>query len=203
MEIKAKLLKPFTSEEKTRFIIEQNHRNGYEIKETAEALESWGATDEELLAQAKKAKYDEANNGAKAYLDSGNALFELEPTKHIEATDGNIGKLNAYITGFSSGVLEIAPWSTKEDEVIILDLELTTKILIGLMAEQTRVWTEKAPYFIKQIEEAKTIEEVLAIKIDYSIDFGELGEENENLQDNDESAVEDSTTDKTDEETVI
>ena len=54
MEIKAELLKPYTEEEKIEFIVEQNHKNGYEIKETDFALEAWGYTDKEKEQEEKK-----------------------------------------------------------------------------------------------------------------------------------------------------
>lgn len=54
MEIKATLNKPYTDEERTNFIVEQNHNNGYEIKETETALEAWGYTDDEIREQERK-----------------------------------------------------------------------------------------------------------------------------------------------------
>lgn len=54
MEIKAELLKPYTEEEKIEFIVEQNHNNGYEIKETETALEAWGYTEEEKQEQKRQ-----------------------------------------------------------------------------------------------------------------------------------------------------
>ena len=56
MIIKATLEKPYTQREKTDFIVEQNHQNGYEIRETEEALEAWGYTEEEIAEQAKQSK---------------------------------------------------------------------------------------------------------------------------------------------------
>lgn len=53
MEIKAELDKPYTEEQKLNFIVEQNHNNGYEIRETETALEAWGYTTEELEQQEK------------------------------------------------------------------------------------------------------------------------------------------------------
>lgn len=47
MEIKAILNKPYTSKEKSDFIVENNHNKGYEIKEVAEGLEAWGLKNEE------------------------------------------------------------------------------------------------------------------------------------------------------------
>ena len=53
MELKTKLIKPYTEEQKLNFIVEQNHNNGYEIRETETALEAWGYTTEELEQQEK------------------------------------------------------------------------------------------------------------------------------------------------------
>ena len=47
MEIKAKLKKPYTNKQRADFIVEQNHRLGYEIKEVEDGLEAWGMTQEE------------------------------------------------------------------------------------------------------------------------------------------------------------
>lgn len=54
MEIKATLNKPYTDSDKLRFIVEQNHQNGYEIKETETALEAWWYTDEELAEKEQE-----------------------------------------------------------------------------------------------------------------------------------------------------
>lgn len=47
MEIKATLNKPYTEDERLDFIVEQNHNNGYEIRESEESLQAWGYTEEE------------------------------------------------------------------------------------------------------------------------------------------------------------
>ena len=54
MEIKAQLLQPFNEEERINFIVEQNHKNSYEIRETETALEAWGYTEEEKQAQERE-----------------------------------------------------------------------------------------------------------------------------------------------------
>ena len=54
MEIKTQLLQPFNEEEKIDFIVEQNHNNGYEIRETETALEAWGYTEEEKQEQERE-----------------------------------------------------------------------------------------------------------------------------------------------------
>ena len=54
MEIKAELKQPYTENERIDFIVQQNHKNGYEIKETETALEAWGYTEEEKQKQRKE-----------------------------------------------------------------------------------------------------------------------------------------------------
>lgn len=54
MEIKTELLKPYTEQERVNFIVEQNHKKGYEIKETETTLEAWGYTEEEIKEQERQ-----------------------------------------------------------------------------------------------------------------------------------------------------
>lgn len=173
MEIKAELIKPYTEEQRIDFIVINNHRQGYEIRETETALQAWGYTEEEKLISAKQNKYNEANEGAKKYLD-GDALYEFEEGKHIEATDGNIAKFTAYALAYITGQLQptdTVVWNTKEDETVELNQEQVVSILNGLGQVQAYVWAVKFPYYVNLIESAQTLEEVQAIVIDY----GELG----------------------------
>ena len=131
---------------------------------------------DELLTEAKQAKYNEANNGAKTYLESGEALFELSENQHIEATDGNIGKLSAYALSYITGTLtpsDVVYWNTKEDETIALTQEQLATVLQGLGQVQAEVWNVKFPHYLKQLENAQTVEEVNAIKVDYSLPIPE------------------------------
>ena len=54
MEIKSILNKPYTENQRMDFIVTQNHKLGYEIKETDSALEAWGYTEEEIQEQERK-----------------------------------------------------------------------------------------------------------------------------------------------------
>ena len=54
MEIKAILNKPYTDKQRMDFIVEQNHKLGYEIRETETALEAWGYTEEEVQKKEKE-----------------------------------------------------------------------------------------------------------------------------------------------------
>lgn len=70
MEIKAKLNKPYSATDRSEFIVEQNHNLGYELKETEEALEAWGFTEEEQEEQER----ERINNLKMTALDFLNVL---------------------------------------------------------------------------------------------------------------------------------
>ena len=130
-------------------------------------------SDTQKLQEAKEAKYKEANDGAKSYIDN-EALFEFEEGKHIEATDGNIAKMTAYALAFVTGQLEptdTVVWNTKEDETVELTQEQIGYIIAGLGQVQALVWAVKYPYFVQLIDAASTVEEVESIVIDYTIEI--------------------------------
>lgn len=54
MELKAFLPIPYTVKERLDFIVEQNHTNGYEIRETSKGIEAWGDTTEEIQEKEKQ-----------------------------------------------------------------------------------------------------------------------------------------------------
>ena len=233
-----KLEKPYTDAQRADFVVVHNHQNGRKIEETDAALyaleayellegdivvDNTAAYEAEQLALAKEAKYKEANEGARAYLESGEALFAVEPygaaqelsledgagsdgaaltpsqgggeVYHIEATDGNIGKLTAYALGFITGQLgaeDVVYWNTKEDETIALTQTKLSEVLMGLGQVQAQVWNAKFPAYLAQIEAAATAEAVRAIEIDYSqpapVDFQWIG--TDSSQDSAEEAAE-------------
>src|SRR5574344_915996 len=69
-----------------------------------------------------------------------------------------------------TGVKSEVYWNTKEDETIALNQEQLTQALKGLGEVQATVWNVKFPYYLKQLENATTVEEINAINVDYSID---------------------------------
>lgn len=147
---------------------------GLKILETERPIVNFEFADtpeyiEKQLNEAKTNKYNEINNGARTYLESGEALFEVAEGKHIEATDGNIAKLSAYALSFMTGVQSEVYWNTKEDETIALNQEQLTQALMGLGEVQATVWNVKFPYYLKQLDSATTVEEVNAITVDYSL----------------------------------
>ena len=54
MEIKAELRKPYTDKQRIDFIVQQNHKNGYEIKEQADKIVALGKTQEEIVKEQEE-----------------------------------------------------------------------------------------------------------------------------------------------------
>lgn len=86
MEFKNKLDKPYTEKQRMDFIVSQNHQLGYEIRETSEALEAWGYTEEEKQEQEKQRRNQE--------IDS--KIAELQEMCLSEVIQGNIENIKTY-----------------------------------------------------------------------------------------------------------
>ena len=54
MEIKAELLKPYTDEQRIKFIVEYNHKKGYVIEEREGSLVALGETEEEKTQEEQE-----------------------------------------------------------------------------------------------------------------------------------------------------
>ena len=54
MEIKNTLQKPYTDNQRMSFIVANNHKFGYEIRETDTELQAWGYTEEEKQEQERE-----------------------------------------------------------------------------------------------------------------------------------------------------
>lgn len=169
MEIKATLLKPYTEAQRLDFIVEQNHKLGYEIRETQNALEAWGKDNEEKLADAKQVKVsendtarDEALNGGVTYKG---VLFDSDTDQKVNLL-ATVGSMSDEATVVWFGMDNTPLVCTKED--------LTN--IGGLITQlHTFCWTKNAE--IKaEIGYASTIEEVEAIEIDYTMEEEEAEE---------------------------
>ena len=65
MEIKSELKQPYTDKQRMDFIVQQNHKNGYEIRETETELQAWGKTEEEIQEQLQKQRNQEIDEKVK------------------------------------------------------------------------------------------------------------------------------------------
>ena len=177
MKLKATLAKPYTEQQRRDFIIRYDRQRGCNIVETPTELQAWGESAVEELERIRGQKYDEANVGAKAFLESGKALYEFVPGKHIEAFEGNMSKMTGYLLAFEAGIYQPTDtviWVTKEDEIVHLTKEQVADILMGIGKVQAVVWSMQFPAYVAAIEAARTIEEINSIKIEYNDDISVL-----------------------------
>lgn len=86
MEIKDTLNKPYEEKDRLNFIVRNNHRLGYEIRETETALEAWGYTEEEKEQQEKQRRNSE--------IDS--KITELQEMCLSDVIQGNIENIKTY-----------------------------------------------------------------------------------------------------------
>ena len=77
--------------------------------------------------------------------------------------------MTAYALGFQTGAIQTVSWTSKEDNVLILNAEDVLRILEGLGSIQAIVWNIKFVAYKNAIEDAQCVEDVLQINIDYSI----------------------------------
>ena len=163
MEIKATLNKPYTEEQRTDFIVLNNHQLGYEIRETEQALEAWGADDSDLLDEAKEAKIAENDTARDEALNQGvtykNVLFDSD-------TDQKVNLL-AMVSAMDD--TDTIIWFGKDNQ----PLECNKQDLInigGLITQlHTFCWNKNALYKAA-INSAITIEDVENIEINYNLE---------------------------------
>lgn len=139
----------------------------------------------EELKKAKELKLQELSNKTEDYLGEygkagekyGNiCLFALSETQHIEATKSNLSTFIGYLIGFDKGLFETVPWTTYENESLRLTFEDVASITIGIQSKQEKIWTSdeqgKKTFlnYLNAINNAQTLKEVEAIKIDYNGD---------------------------------
>ena len=180
MEIKAELKQPYTDKERMDFIVEQNHKLGYEIRETETSLEAWGNTNDEKLKQAQQSKLQEASDKAFEYRDKyGLVQFNARPVDTSLLTEGettlvlhtellNQNDFFQRMTGFSTGMFtEDIIYNTKEDVLVYLNAEETQAIYYAIIDRAGRLWNEDYMTYKALIEGCKTAEEVEQIVIDY------------------------------------
>lgn len=116
MEIKAKINKPYTDDEKFDFLVEYNQRQGYGIQETETALEAWGYTDEELEEQ-RQADFESK------FLATSLGNYRLQPRGYANAQQSidTVNNMVIYAQGLTEQLAQMVifyetPDFTKPEE---------------------------------------------------------------------------------------
>ena len=105
MEIKAELLKPYSEKQRIDFIIEQNHKKGYEIRETDKALQAWGKSDDDYIKEREEQFNKDFFNTSLGYVrrkvsmatgETKDFLSDLLPTISMGIQMGNPVQIITY-----------------------------------------------------------------------------------------------------------
>ena len=142
MEIKDILEKPYTETQRLDFIVENNHQNGYEIRETETALEAWGLTDEEAQEQAEQAERERIAN---LHLTRGDVFRGLLLAKGIT---------RAEIRGIIEAMPEATPQEKIAKEYALIDFDEALEFyrgvaLIDTLGEQLGITSEQMTKFFE------------------------------------------------------
>lgn len=163
MELKNRLNKPYTEQERIEFIVRNNHNNGYEIRETETQLQAWGNDENDKFLIAKENKIllndelrDSALLGGVMYQ---NVLFDSDTDQKVNLL-ATVGMMSDEDTITWYGMDNQGLLCTKADLMAIG----------GLITElHSYCWGMNA-YIKEQISEAQTMEELDNIEINYARD---------------------------------
>ncbi len=122
--------------------------------------------EDEALILAKEQKQKENTALAKNAVENGYVDYK---GAQFETNAQTVGDLTASMLLVQQAGLESYSWLTKDDKVVELSLE-DFGTLGGLIAQyKAGVWNGKYLNFKEQIENAKTIEEINNIEMNYDI----------------------------------
>lgn len=100
MEIKAKIEKPYDDEQYANFVVEYNHQQGYEIRETETELQAWGYSAEEK-AEQRQANFE------RQFLLTSKGNYRLQPKGYANAQQ-SIDTVNAIVMAMQGLTEDIA-----------------------------------------------------------------------------------------------
>ncbi len=158
MEIKAQLLKPYTESQKTDFIVEYNHNQGFLIEETETALIAKGYTDEELLNKAKEAKTFEINTIKEATFKEG----IVYKGAHFDCDDRAQDRTGNRLILLQAMPVECLEWLDYDYQAV----ELTAQEFQELCAkifERIQFIEFKTGQLLEAVNQAQSIEELEVI----------------------------------------
>ena len=132
MEIKAILQKPYTEVQRMNFVVNYNHNQGYEIKETEDELQALGYTEDEI-AQQEKERISKLSN--------------LCPHFHLSLQSGCTETLARMRRRYTADEYRVAVELLRSK---IPDVSITTDVIVGFPGETDEEF-DKSFEFCKSI----------------------------------------------------
>lgn len=115
---------------------------------------------EDKKAEALKKAYDYEENGTVEYK---NCVFEMSKS--------NRGNLRDTVDALKASGQTQTEWNDKNDKMVTLTIDDIEYIRLQLiMGNIQKLWIEDYPAYLEQIANAKTLDELNAIVIDYTQD---------------------------------
>lgn len=167
MIVVAEIKKPCSDKERADFIVENNHNKGYQIKETKTKIQALDYDDSEKFENAKNAKLAELASITSKFgnqLVNTDMIIKSSLGFSINADLRSQNNLRGLIT---VGV-ESVNFVTADNSVQSLTLEQLNVLLNETIKNEENLYLQKWRYR-EQIEQAKTKEDLNAIKFEFTM----------------------------------
>ena len=114
MEIKARLKKPFTEEHRLSFIVENNHSNGWQIKETETEIQALGYSDLEIERAKKSQELQTLKNAKLSEFSYKGKVYQIEDASKVNIN----GKISAILLSQNTEKpIESVAWIAKDNTI--------------------------------------------------------------------------------------
>lgn len=159
MEIKATLKKPYTDEARIEFIVENNHNNGWEIKETDTELQALGYSDIELLRSSKLAELLSLKNSKLSEFSYADKIFQIDTESKLNIS----GKISEIMLKTQLGQeVESINWIAKDNTIKTFTKDEFLVFAIAVAAH-TEMILFKHDQLRTAVNNATSIDEIKAI----------------------------------------
>lgn len=101
MEIKAKIKKPYTDTQRADFIVNNNYKLGYEIRELKDCIEAWGRTQEEQNNFEKEIKQKLVRQNRNFFLQDTDKFVCVPDFPIEEKTKDELIKYRQYLRDYT------------------------------------------------------------------------------------------------------
>ena len=114
MEIKARLKKPYTDEARIEFIVENNHNNGWEIKETDTELQALGYSDLEINRALKLNELKSIKDSKLSEFSYKDKIYQIDDNSKVNIN----GKISAILLSQNTEKpIESVNWIAKDNTI--------------------------------------------------------------------------------------
>ena len=114
MEIKARLKKPFSDDERLSFIVENNHANGWQIKETETEIQALGYSDLEIERAKKSQELQTLKNAKLSEFSYKGKIYQIDESSKVNIN----GKISAILLSQNTEApIQNVNWIAKDNSI--------------------------------------------------------------------------------------